>query len=376
MSIKIFHTADIHIGLKFTGRDYPSTLKNRLVAEPLETLKRMVEIANSRKCDFFVIAGDMFDRTNIARTDVKKAAEILNNFQGTSVAVLPGNHDFIEEDADSIWSVFRQKMNDHLLLFLEKPEPVKVSVADREVVFYPGACRTKHSSVNMIDWVKGNISANNSILSIGVAHGSVEGVSPDMEQNYFPMKISDFKESGADFWLLGHTHIRYPESNGSMNPLFFMPSTPCPDGFDCFHEGYAWYIEAGEDKSLKYESIRTGYYSFKTLDVEVYSQDDLDKLKTEISRLDAETTLIKLKLRGRLNKNELEYLQEVSRGLKERVLYIEIDHQEVTLNIDKDYIEKSFSVDSLPYRLLAGIDESKNELALQLAYELIEEAKK
>ncbi|MGE5430651.1 MAG: metallophosphoesterase family protein [Syntrophomonadaceae bacterium] len=375
MNIKIFHTADIHIGLKFSGRDYPQDLKDRLVQEPLETLKRMVKTANERKCDLFVIAGDMFDRTNTPKTEVRKAAQALNEFQGTAVCVLPGNHDFIEDDPESIWTAFREKMDEHLLLFLEKPEPLSIKVGEKDVVFYPGACRTKHSSENMIGWMK-DAEKKKEALNIGVAHGSVEGVSPDMGQNYFPMTLDEMRQSGVNFFLLGHTHIQFPKANGNMNPVFFMPSTPCPDGFDCMHEGYAWIVEVLDDNSLKYESLRTGTYTFKTWEKEVFSLQDLEKLKSEVLLLPEETTLMKLKLKGRLNNSELEMLPDYISQMKEKLAYLEADTQDVILNIDKDYIERSFSSDSLPYRLLSKIENNRNELALQLAFSLIEEARK
>ncbi|HEX2867213.1 MAG TPA: DNA repair exonuclease [Ignavibacteriales bacterium] len=375
MSVKIFHTADIHIGLKFSGRDYPQDLKDRLVAEPLETLKRMVRLANENKCDLFVIAGDMFDRTNISKAEVRKAALALNEFQGTSVCVLPGNHDFIEDDPESIWAAFREKMSEHLLLFLDKPEPKSVTAGERKVTFYPGACRTKHSNENAIGWVK-DAPKSRDDLNIGVAHGSVQGVSPDMEQNYFPMTPDEMRQSGVSFWLLGHTHVQYPKSRGTMNPVFFMPSTPCPDGFDCMHEGYAWIIEVMEDNSLKYEPVRTGTFTFKTWEKEVYSITDVEKLKSEALTLPKETTLMKLKLKGRLNSSELETLPDLLNEIKNSLIYIESDTQDVILNIDKDYIEKSFSEDSLPYRLLGRIEKCGDELALQLAFSLIEEARK
>jgi DNA repair exonuclease SbcCD nuclease subunit len=72
MGIKILHTADIHIGLRFSGRDYPSALKDKLISEPLNTLERMIVLANSKKCDLFVIAGDMFDKIGISKAEVKR----------------------------------------------------------------------------------------------------------------------------------------------------------------------------------------------------------------------------------------------------------------------------------------------------------------
>lgn len=376
MGIKIFHTADIHIGLRFSGRDYPSSLKDKLISEPLNTLERMIGIANSKKCDIFVIAGDMFDKIGIPKAEVRKAADVLNKFAGSSVVVLPGNHDFIEESPESLWKVFREKMSEHILLLLDKKEPVKAKINDVPVVFYPGPCRTKHSSENMISWVK-EVEKSKNAIHIGVAHGSVEGLSPDMEQNYFPMTIKEMKESGTDFWLLGHTHIRYPEKNGTINPLFFMPSTPCPDGFDCFHEGYAWIIDVNDDKSLSYESVKTGHFGFKSWEREIFSGDDLDKLKEEVLRtLDKDSVLMKLKLTGKLNQNEFDLLYSFRKEVTEMLAYAEIDISSVTLKIDQEYIEKSFTRDSLPYRLLSRLAEkTENQTALQLAFDLIGESK-
>lgn len=373
--IKIFHTADIHIGLKFSGKDYPPDLRQRLVAEPMNTLERMVAIANGKKCDLFVVAGDMFDRITAAKQDVKKAAAILNGFQGSSVVVLPGNHDFLEDSPDSIWNTFKSHLSEHLLIFLDGPAPVHTKAGEREIVFYPGPCRTKHSGTNMIEWVKDYPKPEGAVL-IGIAHGSVEGLSPDMEQNYFPMTLNQLRQSGVDFWLLGHTHIRYPEVNGTINPLFFMPSTPSPDGFDCSHEGYAWYIEVGLNGSLKYESIRTGSFVFHSWEREVYSAEDIERLKSEALRLDASSTLMKLKLKGRLSHQELKELVQLSSSLSETLSYLETDFTEVTLNIDMDYINRNYPSESLPFTLLSRLAELKDSnLALQLAHQLIEGAK-
>lgn len=375
MSIKIFHTADVHIGLKFSGRDYSPELKSKLQAEPLDCLQRMVDKANSGQCDLFVIAGDMFDKINIPKADIKKAAEILNTFNGTNVLVLPGNHDFYEDRSESLWNTFKEKINEQLVILLCRTEPYEIQVGEHRIIVYPGVCRTKHSSKNEISWVK-DYPKEKDYIHIGIAHGSVEKLSPDADQNYFPMKVEDFKNSGVDFWLLGHTHIRYPETGGKGNPLFFMPSTPAPDGFDCQHEGYAWYIEAGSDKVLKYESIRTGKYKFKTIQQEIRSFNDIQKLNKEIIQFDL-YTLLKLQLYGKLSRDEMSKLPEFFNGLYSLLAYVEFEVGNISLNIDREYIDKSYTINSLPHRLLLKLSSNTdNNLALQLAHQLLEEARK
>ena len=96
MTIKIFHTADLHLGMKFAR--YPS-IQNELINARYETLEKMVEIANRERCELFVITGDLFDRVTVKSVEIKKAVDILNEFAGDLVLVLPGNHDFYTGDS-------------------------------------------------------------------------------------------------------------------------------------------------------------------------------------------------------------------------------------------------------------------------------------
>ena len=92
MTIKIFHTADLHLGMKFAR--YPA-IQNELINARYEALERMVEMANKEECELFIVAGDLFDRVTVKPVEIKKAVDILNGFAGDLVLVLPGNHDFI-----------------------------------------------------------------------------------------------------------------------------------------------------------------------------------------------------------------------------------------------------------------------------------------
>ncbi|OHB79632.1 MAG: hypothetical protein A2W31_02150 [Planctomycetes bacterium RBG_16_64_10] len=60
MPLRIFHTADVHIGLKFM-RGYPDAIRDKLLDARLETLARLVDIANEQQCHLFVVAGDLFN---------------------------------------------------------------------------------------------------------------------------------------------------------------------------------------------------------------------------------------------------------------------------------------------------------------------------
>ena len=57
MALIIFCTSDLHLGMKFAN--YPDNIRESLVEARFKTLKRLVEKANSEKCDLFVVAGDL-----------------------------------------------------------------------------------------------------------------------------------------------------------------------------------------------------------------------------------------------------------------------------------------------------------------------------
>ncbi len=64
--VRIFHTADVHVGLKFT-RGYPESLQKSLVNERVAVVAKMANLANQERCQLFVIAGDLFERRWIAQ---------------------------------------------------------------------------------------------------------------------------------------------------------------------------------------------------------------------------------------------------------------------------------------------------------------------
>ena len=187
--VRIFHTADIHVGLKFT-RGYPEALQKSLVDERIAVLSRMAELANQNNCDLFVIAGDLFDHLRVSKKTIRQTAEALRQFEGI-VAVLPGNHDYKSQVDDPIWPTFKEHMGEDGTIVLERREPYDLNSMDLPVVLLPGVCTAKHSDENAIGWIKdaiGELPENR--ITIGIAHGSLDGITPDFNGNYYPMQES------------------------------------------------------------------------------------------------------------------------------------------------------------------------------------------
>lgn len=366
--MKIFHASDLHLGMKFAG--YPE-VQAELSDARFKTLENLVNLANSERCDLFVIAGDLFDRVSVAKKDIIRASKILREFQGRLVAVLPGNHDFISSDPTDLWLYFRENIPDNVIV-LHKKKTYPLQHYDLDVHLYAAPCHAKQSGENSIAWIKESPKDGSVVHHIGVAHGSLEGFSPDFDQRYYPMTISELHKCGIDLWLMGHTHIQYPNKPGATDTIFY-PGTPEPDGFDCQHEGKAWIIEIGDDKKIYPTSISTGTYEFLHEELEVDSASDLEMLRKRYSSEDYRKVLLKLRLKGRLPQDEYKNLLEVKSFL-EKQLFRLILNDEVTEEITIDIINQEYTEGSFPHMLLSAL--AHDSEALQVAYDLIKEVRR
>ncbi|MBW2127001.1 MAG: DNA repair exonuclease [Deltaproteobacteria bacterium] len=360
--MKIFLTSDVHLGMKFAG--YPS-VQEKLVEARFDALKRCVDIANEEACDLFVIGGDLFDRVSVAKKDIQRAASILTEFQGRLVAVLPGNHDYITQRPDGLWAVFKRYADNHVLV-LEEKKTYPLKPFDLDACLYAAPCDAKHSSENYVGWVKDVEKDEDVLFHIGVAHGSLEGLSPDFNKDYYPMTETELLQCNLDVWLMGHTHIPYPSKPGPKSKIFY-PGTPEPDGFDCNHRGKALVLEINEEKETKPTFINTGTYRFLIEEAEISNQSDLKSIKN---------TLLKLKLKGALLEEDYKELQAIQTELEKNLCFLHFDTSEVSIKITPELIEKEFAEQSFPYRLLKNLAQENDFEALQIAYELIRETQK
>ena len=375
-TIRIIHTADNHLGLQFANRRYRESVRRDLVNERFDALERIVAVATDTRAHFLVIAGDLFDSVGVTSKVIDRAATVLRAFGGLHLVILPGNHDFYESGEMKLWGKFQKAIGDHAHFLLSHSEPLHVSVEDREVIFYPGPCTSKTSSENAIRWVSA-VQKETTALHIGIAHGCVRGISPDTEDRYYQMSENELRQAGVDFWLLGHTHTRFPREPQKGGSLFFFPSTHTPDGFDCNHEGYVWALEIDDSKQMKMESIRTGKFRFHTWSRVLDTAGDLERIEGECVNLSGASTLLKLSLDGRCSEEELERIDAFRSRLEEKLAHCELHTDGLALKIDREYVEKHFSHGSLPYQLLLAFARpGGDDLTLHLAYELVQEAKR
>ena len=370
MGIKIFHTADLHLGMRFAG--YPD-VQDELINARYETLENMVEVANQESCALFVIAGDLFDRTTLNVKDISMAARALNKFEGELVIVLPGNHDYYTHDS-KLWNEFSKHAGDRILI-LKNPDIYDLNKYHLKINIYAAPCSAKHSNENMIKWVNSMKSTENDSIKIGLAHGSLEGVSPDFNKTYYPMTRKELESSGLDLWLLGHTHLPWPE-NPDKNSRILIPGTPEPDGFDCKHEGSAFIIDMESSSNMKVQKVSTGKYRFFIEQVMLNDEKAINSMKKKYTGDEYSNMVLRLILKGRLRKEDLESVEESIELINSSVLLLQTIKDELHESITPELINSEFTENSFPHQLLLSLLEEKKEISfksLQKAYDIIRE---
>lgn len=364
MALKIFHTGDIHLGMKFNN--YGDGVREELVEARFLSLKKMIEKSNELKSDIFVVAGDLFNRVQVAKRDIERTVRILNRFGGACVLVLPGNHDYDDGVVD-LWIDFASFANEKILI-LNEDKPYYLSDYELDAVVYPAYCDSKHSKENSLGWIEKKDLACSSKYRLGLAHGALEGLSADIEGNYYSMTMNELYSIAVDLWLIGHTHVRYPLDEEISNHKIFNAGTPEPDGLDFKDEGSAWHISLNEDGNIA-RRIITGQYRFFDREFEIDGEEDLEKIKSWALDGEPERKIVRIYLSGKISKDSKEALNDFYRSLETRLLHFQVDDSQLRLKINKETIEEEFVNGSFPYEFLNSL--VHDDEALQIAYDLL-----
>lgn len=368
--LKVLHTGDLHLGMTYRARNYPDGLRQALVEARFRTLERLMELANEEGCELVVIAGDLFHSTSVGKDAVLKAAKALKRFAGACVAVLPGNHDYHSE-MSPLWTVFRENVPEQVVVLTDE-EPYPLAGYGLDAVLYPAPCDRKHSGENKLGWIRRLETKPEATWHLGAAHGTVRGISPDVDGRYFPMEREELLGLGLHHWFLGHTHVRYPDADATQNCGLAYCGTAEPDGFDCNHEGYAW-ITAFTEGLIESRSVRTGAFRFADLKIAIRELADISRALDSIG---GGNSLVKLVMTGVLPQEQYRERVAFMQQLRDKLCYLEWDDAALTAEVTSQAIAEEFAAGSFPQLLLSALAEQGEHDALHLAYHLVKKVKR
>ncbi|MBU3742035.1 MAG: hypothetical protein FGM24_07080 [Candidatus Kapabacteria bacterium] len=367
--MKIYHTADIHIGLRFGT--YDANVRSILIEERYAVLQRMVHSANANQCDVFVVAGDLFDHDRVADKDVRRAVDILASFTGHAVLLLAGNHDNCSDRSAKPWSTVIAHANNTSIYPLLSDEVLRFDINGEVVNFYACPCPDHTSKDHRIGWVAEHPKSS-AELHIGIAHGNVVGHSLDDNHAYYSMTEEELKASGVKTWLLGHIHVPFPLPGTVGTPTFFMPGAPTPGSVRMRHPGQAWVITIDKDGEASYQADVQAGITFKRFTVAFSQSSDLQSLQHQVQLLPPSTTILDLQLSGMLVAQDLATLSTWLDDLTRTMLHVRYEST-VKEQLTAEMIASKYPTGTLQERVLTDLlADADHPLDVHLAYEILQ----
>lgn len=363
--VKIMVTGDNHIGLKF---DNYKDIKDILVEGRFKSLETLVQKANDEKCDLFIVTGDLFDIQNVAKKNIKRAVEILSRFHN-EVYVLPGNHDFYVKD-NELWKEFINEASGKNITLLNDRCVYETSTG---INLYPAFCDSKHSDVNALEWIKDS-EIDTDKINIGIAHGTIEGLSSDQEGKYFYMSKQELEDIPVDVWLIGHAHVPYPEllrkNKKIENERIYNVGTHAQTNVANMTDGYGMIIEVEKNKNTA-RIVDSGEYFFRRIEIDDSINNGsrlLEEVESKLPKTDRDKIVLEIKYIGNIDPANQDMIDEINEKYKDEFLYLDYDTSELKINISKESIEERFAENT--YTALFLKELLNEPLEAQLAYDL------
>lgn len=324
--IRILHTADWQIGKPFGG--FSGDLPSELRAERFEAVRRIAALAQERRCDAVVVAGDAFDDNTLPGRDLHRTLEALAGFRGPWV-FLPGNHDAALDI--SVWSRLKtlseQPAN---IIIADRPEPILL--CDERLAILPAPLTRRHEGADVTAWFDGAGTPSGAVR-VGLAHGSVANRLPEKAESANPIADDRAERARLDYLALGDWHGFLP-----IAPRTYYAGTPEPDRHRANEPGHVALVELdGPGIEPRVEKVAVGRYRWRSLRIDLYG--DASPVADALQRIDdPRDTLLFLELAGALPLRERVRLQDILENgearfadlrLLERELHDEPDQEDL-----------------------------------------------
>ena len=220
-SIRLVHTADIHLGTPFSALP---ELAAMLQQEQLQLFMNMIDHCRQTDADILLIAGDMFEQAIPDPSLTGAVSEAFRLLSKTRIFIAPGNHDPVFPD--SPW--LKNSWPDNVHVFRTGLE--KAALDDLKTCVYGAAFCSTAAVKPLTGHQTPDLDATK--INILLLHGDLVG--PGQTSVYNPVDKGWLQHSGFDYVALGHVHKGHdiPERMPQSDTLFAYSGCPAGRGFD------------------------------------------------------------------------------------------------------------------------------------------------
>jgi len=270
--LKVLHTADIHLGAKFSGLGNKGASQREQLRA---TFKNVVATAISERANIVLIAGDLFDSNQQPQRNVDLVIEQFNllGSHDIPVCLIPGTHDSL--DASSIYRKvdFEEKCS-NLKLFGDE------NMSWKE---FPGLDLTVYGKPNLgnrsyVSPLKGLKRSTSSKFHVAMAHGSLH-IPEKIAEDDHVFRLEEVKASGMNYLALGHWHRVY---GCSSEPAAWYSGPPewIPDQKE---EGAVLLVSLLDSGKVKVEPKMLGLRKCDEIEIDTGGIQDIAALKARVS---------------------------------------------------------------------------------------------
>lgn len=283
---KFLHTADWQMGRAFSR--FETEDGAALVEARFEAIGKLARMAIEHQCDAVLVAGDVFDAQTVADRTIRRVFNATREFTGPWV-MLPGNHDAAL--AESVWTRAKRlgAVPDNVHLALE-PGVINLEPQGLAILCAPLTQRNTYSDLTE---TFNTLETPESLIRVGLAHGSVQGVLPDDIDSTNPILPNRAETARLDYLALGDWH-----GTKQIDERTWYSGTPEPERFRDNGAGYALVVNVPKPGALpKVTPLETARYQWHQWREILTVESDLGQLLDRLQAL-PELSVVDLRLEG------------------------------------------------------------------------------
>ena len=309
-TVKIIHTADLHLGSARTG------IKNGKL-EIENTFYKIINLCKTEKVDFLLIAGDLFDSPY--QENAENIISAMSQIPETTIAIAPGNHD--PACPGSVY--LRYKFPNNVVIFQGFGE--YIDFPEKNVRLYGGGFTDRFEKISLMRSFE---ATSSDFINICILHADL--VPESGASQYNPITTSQIEASGFNYLALGHIHKR-SEIQTLGKTHFAYPGCPDGMGFDELGSHGIYIGEIGKDLcKLEYREISSRQYIIDDVIISgcANSFDAVNKVLSHIRLTYGEEfnrNLYRIRLCGELPADTAVDCSQVQALLAETLNYISIE---------------------------------------------------
>ena len=311
--LRILHTADIHLGAKFSGLGNKGASQREQLRT---TFRSLIATAIDEGVNIVLIAGDLFDSNQQPQRNIDSVIEQFDllNRNNIPVCLIPGTHDSL--DSSSIYKKvdFEGKCS-NLSIFTDE------NISYRE---YPDLDLTVYGKPNLSNRsytspLTGLERSTPSKFHIAMAHGSFH-IPERIAEDDHVFRLEEIRSSGMHYVALGHWHRLYACSEA---PPAWYPGPPewIPDQRE---RGAVLLVSLSDSGEVKVEPRRIGLRDYDEVEIDVGEVQDLAALKAHISEGANQDLVRKATLRGLRDADLIANPEELETELGERFFHLAV----------------------------------------------------